>query len=189
MTERRDRSKRSYSRSRSRSRSNHKKKSYKDKKQRGKKYERSRSHSKSRSHSHRSASSSRSRSTSSEKRREKNNKAIKRYIDKVLEKGDVKFKTEEQHNQQSSKSSAVSDPGFTTSQEESNCLILTGFTGEMVQAEVESLLRDISMNLQTSMPDEIHMVAALKSAYAVFPSIDSAKRILFVQTLENMRIL
>ena len=51
--------------------------------------------------------------------------------------------------------------------------------------QLEDLLRDISISLQTSPPDSIQLVSVFKTAYAVFPSVEAAKKILLVFKLQN----
>jgi len=42
------------------------------------------------------------------------------------------------------------------------------------------MLQDLAISLGTSPPDSIQMVAILKTAYVMFPSVASAKKILYV---------
>jgi len=43
------------------------------------------------------------------------------------------------------------------------------------------MLSDLAIELQTSQPEKIQLVPIFKTAYAVFPSVEAAKKILFSQ--------
>ena len=43
------------------------------------------------------------------------------------------------------------------------------------------MLSDLAIELQTSQPEKIQLVPIFKTAYAVFPSVEAAKKILFVR--------
>ena len=54
------------------------------------------------------------------------------------------------------------------------------FVFKKIIFKIDQILREIAINCQTSMPDEIKLISALGTAYAVFPSKESAKKILYV---------
>jgi RNA-binding protein 5/10 len=63
--------------------------------------------------------------------------------------------------------------------EESTCLIIQNIDESITQELIDQSLREIAINCQTSMPDQIQLISALGTAYAVFPSKEAAKKILY----------
>lgn len=59
-------------------------------------------------------------------------------------------------------------------------MIIQNIDESITQENLDQVLRDLAFECQTSMPDEIRMISALGTAYAVFPSKEAAKKILYV---------
>eukprot|EP01016_Furgasonia_blochmanni_P022293 TRINITY_DN2432_c0_g2_i1.p2 TRINITY_DN2432_c0_g2~~TRINITY_DN2432_c0_g2_i1.p2 ORF type:complete len:403 (-),score=63.59 TRINITY_DN2432_c0_g2_i1:1230-2438(-) len=208
MSDRRDRARR-YTPSRSRSRSNHRKGKYiKDRNRKQKRSSRSSSRSRSPTYSDsrsRSRSYSRSRSRSprsgsnsysdererGDRRRDNNNrdrgqhKGVRRSTVEMIANylAPSNNKNNGNHGDQPQSFERSQPPhepqGFKPQHEPSTCLAITNIPETLSQADIEQALRQASIVCQTSMPDEIHMVAVFKTAYAIFPSVESARKILF----------
>ncbi len=62
--------------------------------------------------------------------------------------------------------------------EVSNTLIISGLGLDINKSIVEDVINDRCLLLQTSMPEDIKLISAIRVAYIIFPSIQAASKVL-----------